>query len=83
MADMFRDNIFGSDIGRFNFRNIGDYPAACTANGPQERSHETVESAQEFADPVPPLKVDRSRIDKTDPRRRGKNTTSLIDVVRL
>jgi len=80
---MFRDYILGSDVGRFIFRNIGDYPATSTAHGPVVRSHETVESAQEFAGPVPPLKVDRSRIDRADPRRRGKTTTSLIEVVRL
>jgi len=80
---MFRDYIFGSDVRRFIFRNIGDYPTNLTAHVPQERSHETVESAQVIADPVPPLKVDRSRIGKADPRRRGETTTSLFELVRL
>jgi len=55
IADMFRDDIFGGDVRRFIFRDIGDYLVTCTAHGPQERSHETVESAQEIADPMPPL----------------------------
>jgi len=52
---MLRYDIYGSDVGRFIFRDIGDYHATCTAHGAQERSHETVEGAQEIADPVPPL----------------------------
>jgi len=49
IADMFRYDIFGSDVGRFIFAYIGDYLATCPANSPQESSHETEESAQEIA----------------------------------
>ena len=55
IADMFRDDNFGSNAGRITFRDIGDDLATCPANGPRERSHETVECAQEIADPVPQL----------------------------
>jgi len=72
---MFRYDIFGSDVGRFIFRYIGGDLATCTAHGPQEISHETKEGAQEIADPIPSLKVERSRINGADPRRRGKTTT--------
>jgi len=41
--------------GDFIFRDIGDDLATCMAHGPQERSHETVESAQQIADPMPSL----------------------------
>jgi len=52
---MFRDDIFGIDVGRFIFRNIGDDLATCTAHSSQERSQETVESVHEITDSVPPL----------------------------
>ena len=52
---MFGDYIFGSDVGRFIFRDIGDDLATCTAHVSQDRSHETVESAEEIADPMAPL----------------------------
>jgi len=83
IADMFRYDIFGTEVWRFIFRYIGDYLATSTAHGQQESSHETVESAQEISHPMSSLKVDRSRIDGVDPQRRGKTTTSLIEVVRL
>jgi len=83
IADMFRYDIFGSDVGRFIFRYIGDYLATSPAHGPQEWSHETEESAKKIADHMPSLKVERSRKDGADPRSSGKTTTLLIEVVRL
>jgi len=62
IADIF-SYIFGTDVGRFIFRYIGDDLATCTAHSTQERSHETVENAYEITDPMPLLKVERSRID--------------------
>jgi len=78
VAAMFRFDIFGSDVGRFILRYIGDDLATFTAHGPQKRSHETEEGAQEIADPMPSEKVQWRRIDEADPRSRGNTTTRLI-----
>jgi len=47
------------------------------------RPHETEESAKETADPMPSLKVERSRVYRADPWSRGKTTTRLIELVLL
>jgi len=83
IADMFRYDIFGSDVGRLMFCYIGKNLATSMTHVPQESSHETEESAQEIADLMPSLKVERNRIDRADPWSRGKTMTRLIEVVHL
>ena len=80
---MFRYDIFDTHVRCFIFRDIGDDLTSCLTHGPQVRPHETVERTKETADPVPSLKVERSRVDMADPRSRVKTTTHLIEVVLL
>ena len=79
---MFR-YIFGTDVGRIIFHNVGDDLATCPTHGPQEGPDETEEGDKETADSMPSLKVERSQKYRADPRGTGKTSTRLVEVLRL